>query len=194
MEVAMQDTALTMEEKEAMFEAKVGYNYIYREDSTLYMKGEYIRGNDGVLVKNGEFIYFYISGGVRDRGRYNETFRVGKWLHFDEEAHLIFEQDFTSLHRTYYYKNGKMRAGGMMVRKEMDTRRLFDFFNLTDHAGPWKFYGGDEKCACKGMIAGDAKIGKWIYYSADRKNKINRNYSKKIKRGNYRFLDSCLWR
>lgn len=173
---------------------EIGSNLIYRKDSSLYLKGFYSQKNDSMFIKNGEFEYYYKNGKLRDLGIYKNDKRIGIWRHFDKKGNLIYEQNFNTLMRTYFYPNKDTLAIGQM--KFQQENNNYEFFNLIDHEGYWEFRNSNGNCDCKGKLVSSLKHGKWIYYSYKKNELIEtkKRYPKYVANYEYNFLDLCKWK
>ncbi len=175
------------------FQVRPGYHVVYRPDSSIYMKGSWEVSPEKTIVRHDTFYYYYPNGSLRDIGPYVYGQRSGNWKHYHEDGKLFYIQNHNNKHREYYTKKGKLRAEGPMHNRDFSDR-FFEYRNLIFHVGFWKFYGYDEKCACKGYLVNDQKVKEWTYYSVNRKDKIKMEYSKPKSSNSYNFLQSCLWR
>lgn len=175
------------------FNIEPGLNLIYRKDGSLYQEGSYLRKDDSLIVRSGQFEYFYENGQLRDSGVYKNDKRIGVWTHFDENGVLIYEQDFNTMTRTYFSLNKDTLAFGKM--KFQNENSAYEFFDLTDHEGYWEFRNANGSCECKGNLVSNLKHGKWLYYSYDNNEltTTKKRYSKYIANYNYDFLDLCKW-
>lgn len=176
------------------FHIETGHNLIYRKDGSLYLKGTYSSKDDSLFIKNGVFEYFYENAQLRDSGAYENNIRTGIWRHFDKNGVLIYEQNFNTLIRTYFYPNKDTLAFGPMKFQQENIN--YEFFNLTEHEGYWVFRETNGNCDCKGKLVSSLKHGKWLYYAYG-KNKLTqtkKRYSGYMANYNYDFLDLCRWK
>lgn len=175
------------------YEPGQGFNQIYRQNGFLYFTGHY-RYDEGVnLIKTDSFHYYYQSGQLRDRGLYKDGQRTGTWYHYSEGGTLRYTQNYHSLIRVYYYTNGRKRAEGPMLGEDLE-KGYYEFSDLSEHDGQWKFYTEDGTCECEGKVRGNLKHGKWTYY--DRSDAALKVRKKRYRRTSniYRtFLESCAW-
>jgi len=171
---------------------KKGLNMIYRKDGSLYQKGSFKYGEDSLLVKDGMFQYYYSNEKIRDIGTYKDGERIGIWKHFDQNGTLIYEQNYTSLVRTYYYPDNTILAIGKM-KQETETNE-FLFFDLAEHEGFWVFRDVNGDCNCAGEVTSSLKHGKWSYYHNKKDRKVKRKfYRRYVANYKYTFQESCEW-
>lgn len=176
------------------FKVETGLNLIYRKNGSLYFRGSYVQNEASSLIKNGEFVYYYENGQLRDSGFYENDQRIGVWTHFDQNGDLVYEQDYSTLIRTYFNSNKDTLAFGKM--KLQEEKGNYEFCDLTEHEGYWEFRNPEGRCDCKGKLVSSLKHGKWIYYSVDKDQLVEtkKKYPKYSANYNYDFLDLCKWK
>jgi len=144
----------------------------YREDETIYSKGEYsiIKSDFGFrLRKKNEVTYFNEDGTIHRKwisGKDNDDFNfkiIEYFLNGEPSQIEIFKENISEV-TTYFHENGNKES---VCEYSNDKRNGF-----------YRSFYKDGKTQSEGFYRSDLKDGKWIYYHKNGVIKSEGSYNK----------------
>jgi antitoxin component YwqK of YwqJK toxin-antitoxin module len=173
----------------------------YYQQNRIRMTGSYL--DSKMLVKNGEFVYYFPNGKVEKEGEYQNDALLGVWTHYFMNGNLKSKGEYNSEKKKigqweFGYINGQLKEKGSYSND--DTVGLWQYWfeeggleskgaynSLEEKDGYWEFWHPNGEIESHGEYLNGKRTGKWEYFYNDGKTDSFGNYIDDKKKGEWKF-------
>ncbi len=144
----------------------------------FYFKSDKVQ-NEGYFymldpnLKTGMHTWYYQSGEIEIKGKYDKNRRIGQWDYFHQNGKLKKTGNYTEGRRSgtwqWFYENGKLESKATYNKGEFENTRN------------WYYPSG--KIKRKGQFTDGKKNGEWVEFYETGEQKILENFDQNIRTG-----------